>query len=211
MRIRPSLNVVFLLLFCGGLVLRKWGVSGGSLLLTAGGCLLIVSLLGSGARAWTSSSGKPFYAAPLRDLFLGAALFCILFRLQYWLYQTAFTGLGFIFLLLSTALLLRSLHKEKSLSVSPDKWILSLLLWFLYLSSFVLNPRQFHSLYRSTTYEEYLRNAYPESETDLVDSLLEKYRSTDPKAIEDSRKFFTRGREAENENRLEEALSCYNR
>jgi tetratricopeptide (TPR) repeat protein len=79
---------------------------------------------------------------------------------------------------------------------------------FVLVTSALLNPRNFHNLFRPATYEAYIRSKYKESEGALADYYIDKYKSIDKTR---SGKFLQEAIEADSCRDFKKALYLYDK
>ncbi len=213
---RVALSIFLpLSLFLSGLILRTQGLTFSSALVVTGGLWLSARCYVNGLRKIRKERRnlRPF-SLP-EEIIYGTGILFILFHQQYW-FHIPFMSSGALFLL-SVALIVKRFAKRSSEKlIIPVPWPLWLnatfmtLLLFLSLAGTVLNPRQFHNLFRSSTYEEYVRGRIPSISTDEAYELIHSCADTSESTREYVEEMMKLGQEAEKERRFEDALRFYN-
>jgi hypothetical protein len=159
MRTRRLVYILMVVMLIA-IVLRKLDFGWASLLLNLCvlilGCVLIFS--------------KEIFRTLLARIVLASSLFASLAVMQYWLDSM------YIILPVLIAFVLFTLLAFKYVQHKPTGIIVFIPIFLIQLSSVVLNPRQFHNLYRPTTYEDFILSKYRQEQGLMADFLINKYK-----------------------------------
>ena len=191
-----------LLLFIISMIARKAGIGLSSLLLICTIILLCYVIV------------FKFYFFNRLYIKLPVLLFTIyaLLLLQYWI-PLLTINIGIfknvsVNLFLLVVWIIFSIISLKNISDNRLWLSLWLLLSFIFTTSAFLNPREFHNLYRSSTYEEYIRQKYTEPQGLIADYFIDKYKKVN---IEKSEKLLHLAIEADSIHANEKAMVYFNR
>jgi len=122
--------------------------------------------------------------------------------LQYWL-QSKYIVYPILISLILFFLLGYRYIVDKPTGVSFFGFVISIYLLFV-----ILNPRQFHNLFRPTFYEDYVLTQYRQDQGLLADRLINKYKVINKEKAD---KYFEEALKEEALNHTEEALANYDR
>lgn len=204
-----------LILFISGLMLRTQGLTFSSALVVSGGLWLSARCFINGLRRLRKErrNMRPF-SLPEEIIYSTCILFILLHQ-QYWLHIPFMSAPAL--LLMSGGMILKQLTKTKSRKlIMPVDWpnwlnaLFTILILFLSLAGTVLNPRQFHNLFRSSTYEEYVRGKIPSISPDEAYDMILSCADTSASTREYAEEMMKLGQKAEKERRYEDALRFYN-
>jgi len=211
---RTKAVYIFILATCAGLILKKQIVPGASLLLFVS----LISLCGLFFTGFISTlsyekSRNPFYIFSIGQLCFSISSIAFLFQVHYWQGARPLVWTGFSLLMILTFLLLKYFlpgHTDEEITKRVKRKLLLPLLFFVLVIPFSAfsNQRQFHSLFRASTYESYVRKMYPEEK---ARQLLEDNQCTDPSCLAQADSFYKQGLINDSLKKYDEAFTCYNK
>ena len=145
------------------LIARKLGIPFSGSLLTFAALLLAFSVI------------QTRFLASSIIVRISLALFILLSiaLLQYWIQLFAWSYI------LTIAWLLFSPIALKDFRNTLPGIIIWLMVSFIFISSVLLNPRHFHNFYRNSTYEQFIRARYTETNGIIADLFIDRYKSPD--------------------------------
>ncbi len=186
-----SLIFISCLLIVAAIVLRRFGYGIASVILNISVLSLAISILFS----------RTVFRTILARLVLVSSLFGSLTILQYWLDSK------FIIVPVASAFFIFMMLSFKYVQDKPAGTLVFSIIFFVYLLSLVLNPRQFHNLFRATGYEDYVLLKYRQDQGLMADLLINNYKVID--IVKANEKLADAFREDSLKN-FEAALKLYN-
>lgn len=193
---------IILFLFVLSLFLRKIGFGLSSVLINVADLFLCIFII-----------SKPLFFKKYSQRIL-VALFLLLSVaiLQYWFQNIHINLPGLkdnsINLLIIFGWLIFSIFIFQNIRNNSLTFTLWFIISFILSTSVILNPREFHNFYRSSTYEEYIRSRYPEQRGIVADLFIDKYKNPDK---EESEKYLKAAIDAESLSEYDNALVLYNK
>lgn len=207
--------ILFLLLTCLGLVLKKLMIPGASLLLVIVLTLLAMIYFIQGIRTNIHRSEEDNSSGVFIAAFFAFSVSSIafLFRVHYWSAASLFLPIAFISLIAVALLLIRYFIFRFTERGTETKIIKELTFPFLIFSflisiSVITNQRQFHNFFKGSTYESFVRKMYPENEAQL---LLEENQCDDLPCLKRADEYFLRGVKNDSLEKWDEAFDDYNK
>ena len=170
---------IILFVFVLTLFFRKAGMAFGSVFISISAIILGFYLL----------TNSFFFDRIYQRIAAFIFLFFSVALLQYWLKQIHFNIFGLqeysIYILIISCWIIFSFYSYQSIKSNILTLSFWLILSIIFISSVILNPREFHNFYRSNTYEEYIRSRYTEQSGIVADLYIDKYKKVDRKKASD--------------------------
>ncbi|REJ83528.1 MAG: hypothetical protein DWQ44_03480 [Bacteroidetes bacterium] len=207
---------ILLGLFCfvAGMLIRKSGINAGSLIMISGIIILVFYSAVSGLLQLKKHlKHDSVFAIPMVWIYaLSLALLAL--KQQYWIVSE---GVEWISLALVTvALLLPRLIPTLNKHIIPTHWRrpVSTAFWFVCITLLVLslslNDRDFHNFFRASTYEQMIRNRYPERKKEKAAEQIAKMADRSEKARIRAELFLDEARKLKAKGDINTALKKYN-
>ncbi len=164
---------IILFVFVLALFFRKAGIAFGSVFISISAFILGFYLL----------TNSFFFNKIYQRITALIFLFFSVALLQYWFKNIQINIFGLkeysINVLIISCWVIFSFFNYQSIKNNILTFSLWLILCIIFSTSVILNPREFHNLYRSSTYEEYIRSRYTEQSGIVADLYIDKYKKVE--------------------------------
>ena len=164
---------IILFVFVLALFFRKAGIAFGSVFISISAFILGFYLL----------TNSFFFNKIYQRITALIFLFFSVALLQYWFKFIQINIFGLkeysINVLIISSWVIFSFFNYQSIKNNILTFSFWLILSIIFSTSVILNPREFHNFYRSSTYEEYIRSRYTEQSGIVADLYIDKYKKVE--------------------------------